>query len=68
MFESPTGHFFRHVLLAYRDEGLSLKTKLEISSKLIVLEKSCKGFLKRNGKNERVESLLDRIMKMKANL
>lgn len=68
MFSSPMSHYFRHILLAYKNEGKSLQQRLLVANKLSSLETSLLRLQRINPNHPKLQKLLDRIRKMKAGL
>lgn len=68
MFSSPMSHYFRHVLLAYKESGMDIAKRIEVNRQLSTLEDSCISFIQRNGSNPRAEAMLEKVRRMKENL
>ncbi|MBI3036544.1 hypothetical protein HYY73_02195 [Candidatus Woesearchaeota archaeon] len=68
MFSSPMSHYFRHILLAYKNEGKSLQQRLVVANKLSSLETSLLRLQGTNPNHPKLQKLLGRIRGMKASL
>ena len=68
MFSSPMSHYFRHILLSYKNEGKSLRQKLLVVNKLSSLETDLLRLQRINPNHPKLQKLLDRIRGMKASL
>ena len=67
MLSSPMSHYMRHVLLSYREIS-GLQNKLMINQKLKLMEMQLVKLQKEQPRNPKVQSMLDRIIRIKAAL
>ena len=68
MLSSPMSHYFRHILLAYKNEGKSLQQKMLVTNKLSSLETDLLRLQRINPNHPKLQALLDRIRRMRAGL
>lgn len=64
MFSSPMSHYFRHVLLSYKEIS-GLQKKLIVKQKLGLLESQLLKMKKEHPKHQKVNALLERIRRIK---
>lgn len=68
MFSSPMSHFFKHVLLSYRESGANLRRKLDLVRELNRLEWKCIRLQTENPGNPKLPALIKSVRRMKAEL
>lgn len=67
MLSSPMSHYFRHVLLSYREIS-GLQKKLIVKQKLGLLEAQLLKLKKERPRHQRVNALLEHIARIKSRL
>ena len=67
MLSSPMSHYFRHVLLSYREIS-GLQRKLIVKQKLKLLEAQLLKMRKEHPRHQKVSALLEHVAKIRARL
>ncbi len=67
MLSSPMSHYFRHVLLSYKEIS-GLQKKLVVKQKLNLLESQLLKMKKEHPRHPKITALLESIAKVKARL
>ena len=67
MISSPMSHYFRHVLLSYKEIS-GLQRKLIVRQKLKFLETQLLKLKKEHPRHQKVSALLEHITRIKAKL